>query len=224
MKYIITVGFIFIFSTAYSQQKLSKELMDFDEIKVFDNIEIKLIKAPKSKVEITGINSEKIDVIEGKNGLKLKLLSNKSWVNDSNQVVVYYKKIKSIIANKGAIVLLEDGIEEEFLDIRAKEKAKIKGTITSDKLIARALNGGEIHLKGTVREQEVVVNAGSKYLCGDLKTKNTKVKVSIGGKAEVNAEEYLKANNNIGGTIKIIGIPKIMDTPKLLGKKTIEVN
>ncbi|MEW7289572.1 head GIN domain-containing protein [Aquimarina sp. 2304DJ70-9] len=225
MKNIIIIVFLFAFSISHSQQKLSKELSGFDVVKVFDRIQVKLVKAPWSRVDISGINRDKVVIVESNNVLKIKMSLDNIWDNDNNtKVIVYYKNLRSIDANEGSKVIVEDTLEEEFLDVRAQEGAIIEASIATKKLFSKSVTGGEVYLTGTATEQEVIINSGGKYLSQDLKTKYTQVKISAGGIAEVNAQEYIKANTNAGGTIKIYGNPKTMDTQKLLGGKIIEVN
>ncbi len=225
MKNVIIIVFLFACSITYSQQKLSKELSGFDVVKVFDRIQVKLVKAPWSRVDISGINRDKVVIVESNNVLKIKMSLDNIWDNDNHtKVIVYYNNIRSIDVNEGSKATVEGTLEEEFLDLRAQEGAIIEASIATKKLFTKSVTGGEVYLTGTATEQEVIINSGGKYLSQDLKTKYTQVKISAGGIAEVNAQEYVKANTNAGGTIKIYGNPKTMDTQKLLGGKIIEVN
>lgn len=149
---------------------------------------------------------------------------NNTWDENNTQVTLFYKKLSKIDVNEGANVTVNGILKNYSLDLRAQEGAEIKATIEGDKLIARAVTGGQLILNGKVKEQEIIVNAGGQFMSKDLKTETTQVKISAGGKANINASKYVKANTNAGGTIKIYGNPKEIDSQKLFGGKIIEVN
>ena len=79
-------------------------------------------------------------------------------------------------------------------------------------------------LQGDAREQEIIINSGGQFFGKNLESKNAQVKISAGGIAEINVKDYLKANTNAGGVVKIYGNPKEIDSQKVLGGKIIEVN
>ena len=128
------------------------------------------------------------------------------------------------IINEGSRVEANHRIRSKSLDLRAQEGGSIQAEVEADFLFVRSITGGEIEVEGNVKEQEVIINSGGQYYGKDLVTRDTQVKISVGGTAEVNAKNYLKANTNAGGTIRIFGNPKEMDTQKVLGGKIIEVN
>ncbi|WP_103069088.1 head GIN domain-containing protein [Aquimarina sediminis] len=224
MKKIV---FLFVLLTVIfgqAQDVVTKKVGDFSELKVFDKIKVILIHGEENKVEISGIKRQKVDVVLKGEVLKIKMSLNNTWDENNTNVTVYYSDLSKIDVNEGARVTVQETLKSLDLDLRAQEGAEIIATIESDKLIARAVTGGELNLKGKVKEQEVTVKAGGQFMSKDLKTETTQVKISAGGRANIYASKYVKANTNAGGTIKIYGNPKEMDTQKLFGGKIIEVN
>ncbi len=216
---------VFLLATmVQGQDAITKNIGDFNELKVFDKIRVTLIESTENKVEITGIKRREVDVVQKGNLLKIRMFLDNIWDNNNTEVVIYYKEINKIDVNEGASVEAKDIISAKSLDIRAQEGGKIRAQIDTEYIFSKAITGGEIELDGNAKEQEVVINSGGQYYAQNLETKETQVKISAGGTAEVNAINYLKANTNAGGTIRIFGNPKEMDTQKLLGGKIIEVN
>ncbi|WP_103865103.1 head GIN domain-containing protein [Aquimarina sp. I32.4] len=221
----ITVLLAFLCAiTIQAQDIITKNISDFSELKVFDKVEVLLIKSDDNKVVVSGVNRKDIDIVTKNEVLKIKMSLNNLWDNDNTKVVVYYTDISKIDVNEGAKVKSKERIESDDLDLRAQEGASIIATINADELYVKAVTGGELILKGTVREQEVIVKAGGQFMAKDLKTENTVVSISAGGRASINASTYVKANTAAGGTVRIYGNPKEMDTQKFLGGKIIEVN
>lgn len=219
--------FIMVFvmaTTVQAQDIITTNVRDFNELKVFDKIQVTLIQGNENKVEITGVKRRQVDVVQNGSLLKIRMSLDNLWDNNNTEVIVYYTKINKIDVNEGARLESKGVISAENLDLRAQEGASIRAELEAGFVFAKAITGGEIEVKGEAKEQEVTINSGGQYYASNLRTEETQVKVSAGGTAEVNAKNYMKANTNAGGTIRIFGNPKEMDTQKLLGGKIIEVN
>lgn len=224
MKKIVFLFAVCIVSLVQAQDVITKNVGDFSELKIFNKIQVTLIQSDENKVEITGIKRRSINVVQNNSLLKISMSLDNIWDNNNTKVLVYYTKLSKIDVNEGSQVKANDVITSKSLDLRAQEGAKIAAQIEAEHLFIKAISGGEIEVKGKVKEQEVTIASGGQYYGKNLKTKDAQVKISAGGTAEVNVKNYIKANTNAGGTIKIYGNPKEMDTQKLLGGKIIEVN
>ncbi|WP_109302055.1 head GIN domain-containing protein [Aquimarina sp. AU474] len=224
MKKVLILLVFSLVTMAQAQDAITKNIGDFNELKVFDKIRVTLIESTENKVEVMGIKRREVDVVQKGNLLKIRMFLDNLWDNNNTEVIVYYKEINKIDVNEGANVEAKNIISSKSLDLRAQEGGRIKAEIEAGYVFGKAITGGEIELDGNAKEQEVIINSGGQYYAQNLQTNETQVKVSAGGTAEVNAKNYLKANTNAGGTIRIFGNPKQMDTQKLLGGKIIEVN
>lgn len=224
MQKLIFLLVMLLATLGQAQEIITKNLGDFNELKVFDKIQLTLIEGEENKVEITGIKRKNIDIIQNDNLLKVKMRLDNLWDNNNTKVIVYYTKINKIDVNEGSRVEVDGLITSEKLDFRAQEGASMLAKVDAGFIYAKAITGGEIELKGNAKEQEVSITSGGQFYGRDLITNETQVKISAGGIAEVNAKNYVKANTNAGGRIRIFGNPKQMDTKKLLGGKIVEVN
>ncbi|MDH7446312.1 head GIN domain-containing protein [Aquimarina sp. 2201CG14-23] len=224
MKKIVFLSLLFVASIATAQSVITKNVGDFDELKVFDKIEVKLLKGSENKVEISGISRKEVDVVIKDKVLKIKMSLSNTWDDNDTKVIVYYTDISKLDVNEGGKIIVKELITATELDLRAQEGGDIYAEIETDKLLARAVSGGGLHLEGNAKEQEVTVKAGGQFIAEDLKTLRTQVKISAGGKANINASDYVKANTAAGGTIRIYGNPKEVDGKKVFGGKIIEVN
>ncbi len=224
MQKLVFLLVVAIVTTVQGQDKITKNVGDFNELKVFDKIHVILVQGNENKVEITGNKRREVEIVQNNNLLKVRMSLDNLWDGDNTKVVVYYTEIKKLDANEGAKVKVKNLLKATSLDIRAQEGATIVAKINANYLYSKVVTGGEVELFGEVKEQEVIINSGGQYYAKDLQTDDTKVSLSAGGTAEVNAKNYVKANTNAGGTIRIFGNPREMDTQKLLGGKIIEVN
>ncbi|WP_271770035.1 head GIN domain-containing protein [Aquimarina algiphila] len=224
MKKLAFLLVMLLVTLGQAQDIITKNVGDFNELKVFDKIQLTLIEGKENKIEITGIKRRDVDIVQNGNLLKVRMRLDNLWDNNNTKVTVYYTQINKIDVNEGSRVEVDGLITAETLDLRAQEGASMMAKIDAGFIYAKAITGGEIELRGNAKEQEVSITSGGQYYGRDLRTNDTQVKISAGGIAEVNAKNYIKANTNAGGRIRIFGNPKQMDTQKLLGGKIVEVN
>src|SRR5690606_41662708 len=97
-------------TSIYAQ--IEKNLGDFNELKVYDRIEVELIKSDSNKVIITGKNTEGV-VLVNKNGtLKIRMSVPKIFNGDDTTVQLYYTTIDSIDDKEGTVICCNDVIKQ----------------------------------------------------------------------------------------------------------------
>ena len=98
MKKLILLSFITIISNfnLFSQYKVERNIGDFNRLKVYDLLNIELIKSSTNKVEINGEFPSQA-VVKNKNGeLKIRMGLEKRFRGSKTTVKLYYKKIDKI--------------------------------------------------------------------------------------------------------------------------------
>jgi hypothetical protein len=219
MKHIIAFVFCLMTFTAFAQKPIEKNVGDFDEVKVFDLIEINLIKSNENKVVITGVDTEDVEVINKKGKLKVRMKFDRSFDGTQTFVEVYYTNINTIDANEGAIIVSNETMTQPYLKLKAQEGGRIIVGLDVDNLDCKAVSGGIIEASGKVKFQDVLLNTGGIYEAEKLLTEQTKIKVSAGGNAVISASVLADAKVRAGGYIEIHGDPKTIKKDKLFGGK-----
>ncbi len=224
MKHIFTILTIFITSIAIAQNSIEKTIGEFTELKVYDLIELKLVKSNENKVVISGENIEDVVIINKNGKLKVRMILEKSFDGKSTSVTLYYTTIDVIDTNEGAIISSEDTIKQYEIDLKAQEGGRIK--INLDVKIAniKAVSGGIIETYGTATKQTVSLNTGGVYKGKNLQTENTTVKIKAAGDAEVNASEFVEVNIRAGGDVFVYGDPKTIKESRVFGGRVKRMN
>lgn len=205
-----------------SQSTISKNLGDYSELKVYNGIEVELIKSDKQALEISGEKSERVKVKNVDNTLKLSMkFSVKPSENAAEGKVLiklyYNKKIDIIDANEGATITGKD-FNQDKLEVNAQERAFINLTSSVKTLKVRTSSGGIVKLSGTADNQEVDVDLYGTYHGFNMKvTGNSTVKAGTGAKAEILAGSTLNAKVSFGGSIFYKGDPKVIKDKKVIG-------
>ncbi len=202
----------------FSQEKITKNLGDFNKLKVFRGLNVELIRSDEPKSVVEGEKSEEV-VIKNVNGLlKITLKTMESFSADKVNITIYFKNnIDLLDANEGAVIRSDETFSQEKIVLKAQEAGNISINIKTNEVEVKSVTGGKIKLSGFSKNQNASVNTGGTYMGGDLETESTIVKSSTGSDAVVYASKSIDANANLGGTITIKGDPEEVKKKESLG-------
>ncbi|KOP37341.1 DUF2807 domain-containing protein [Flavobacterium sp. WLB] len=221
MKKLIIGAAILFVQMSFSQ--VTKELGDFDTVKVYDKLSVKLVPSSENKVVIKGAREAELEAVNKNGVLKLRMPFPKLLSGNDLEVTLYYKHIELIDVNEGAEVISKDAIKATSFKVSAQEGGKINVDLNVDKLKVSSVSGGEITATGKADNLDASLGAGGYFLGSKLATSQTKVSVSAGGKADVNASTLVDAKVSAGGSIYIYGKPKQINQKTVFGGKIEEV-
>jgi hypothetical protein len=217
MKYCKLLILLLITQMGFSQETITKNLGDFDSVKVFDKISLQLIPSEETKIELSGKNSSEVEIVNNNGELKVRMSIGKFLSGEDVAALLYYKNIQSLDACEGSYVSSEKAINQISFSLNSKEGAEIKLKLDVQKLSIRATSGGIINLEGTAKNQDIVISSGGVLNAKDFQTEQTNVSISAGGTAYVRASELVDAKVRVGGTITIFGKPIQINQKTVLG-------
>ena len=222
MKKILIIAIAFAMQTAVAQ--VTKNLGDFNIVKVYDKLNVKLIAGSENKVIISGSREQEVEVVNNNGELKLRMPFPKLLSGNDIKIQLYYIKIDGVDANEGAYVFSDDTFDATIMDLNAREGAEIHLVLDVDKVNIKSVTGGVVSLEGKATNQEVIIMTGgileSKYLI----TNQTTISVSAGGSAEINASVLVDAKVKAGGNVYVYGNPKQINKKTILGGTIEEKN
>ncbi|GAA3761416.1 head GIN domain-containing protein [Flavobacterium ginsengiterrae] len=221
MKKLIIGAAILISQISFAQ--VTKELGDFDTVKVFDKLSVKLVQSSENKVVVKGAREAELEAVNKNGILKLRMPFPKLLSGNDLDITLYYKHIELIDVNEGAAVTSNETLKATSFKVSAQEGGKINVDLNVDKLKVSSVSGGEITATGKADNLDASLGAGGYFLGSKLATSQTKVSVSAGGKADVNASTLVDAKVSAGGSIYIYGKPKQINQKTVFGGKIEEV-
>ena len=221
MKKLIIGAAILFVQMSFGQ--VTKELGDFDTVKVYDKLSVKLVQSSENKVVIKGARETELEAVNKNGILKIRMPFPKLLSGNDLEVILYYKHIELIDVNEGAEVTSKETLKATSFKVSAQEGGKINVDLNVDKLKVSSVSGGEITATGKADNLDASLGAGGYFLGSKLATSQTKVSVSAGGKADVNASTLVDAKVSAGGSIYIYGKPKQINQKTVLGGKIEEV-
>ena len=207
MKKIFLVAFVLVTQLSFSQKTI--KLDEFDEIKVFDQLNVTLVQSDEDKIVITGTNPDNIETVNRNGLLKIRIyLTEILKDNKDLKITLHYKKLQSIDANELSIVSSNDVFKQTSIELSSQEGAVIDVEVDVDNSTTKLNSGGIINLSGKAITQKSTITSGGILNAKNLETSQTTVSISAGGSADVNASTLVDAKVNAGGTIFIYGKPK----------------
>lgn len=220
MKKIILIVFVMISQLNFSQTTIKLE--SFDELKVFDQLNVKLVQSIENKVVVSGKNESSFEAVNKNGVLKLRMTLTKMLSGEDTKVTLYFKSIKSIDANEGSIVSSKQIFKQTTMDVSSQEGAMIEVDLDVDNTTAKLNSGGIINLSGKAITQKATITSGGIFNAKNLETSQTTVSVSAGGSADVNASTLVDAKVKAGGSITIHGNPKEIKEETFVGGTIIK--
>ncbi|TCI92111.1 head GIN domain-containing protein [Tenacibaculum sp. M341] len=219
MKKVLLLTVCLYSFVCLSQTTITRTLGDFDILKVYSGIDIKLIKSDKQELVITGEKSDKVKIKEKNKTLKIKLSFPETMADGKVKAVLYFNKDIAVIdVNEGVSISSEDQFIQNHIEIKAQEGAFADLDVDTKHLTVKASSGGIIRLRGKAKNQTVNVDLAATYHGYKLVVDNmSTIKAGSGAKAEVHSGETLNAKVSFGGTILYKGQPEVIDEKKVIG-------
>ena len=217
MKKIIFLLSIALSFSLSAQETIEKTIGEFSTVKVYDLINVKMIKSNENKAVIAGDNRKDVQIINKNGKLKIRMNLEESYDGNDTVVKLYYTSVEVIDANEGAKITVEDPIEQFEIDLKTQEGGEITAQLKTTYANMRAVTGGIINVSGTSKNQDISIYTGGVFNGEDFKTEQTEVSINAGGEAYVYASEYVDVRIKAGGDVYIYGDPKTVDENRVLG-------
>lgn len=219
----LTLILVLVFANmSFAQNTIEKQIGDFNELKVYDLIEVTLIKSTENKIIINGKHTDEVDYVNKGGKLKLRMKLDNVFNGDDTKIEVYYTNLDIIDGNEGAVITSNETIKQDFIELRGQEGAELAIHLEVNKLEVKSISGAVIKTYGTANTQDISVNTGGNYLGEALETQTTTIIIKAGGIADVNATKTVDATAQAGGTINVYGNPETVLKHTVLGGKINE--
>ena len=219
--------FSLLFCKTYSQirydvERASISIKQFNSLKVYSGLEVKLIPSDKNIVYVYGDNIEKVIISLKRKTLKIKLPIESVFKTGYNYIEVFYNKnLEFISAYQGSVVTNKKTIKTNQINIKAKEGSNVSTKIKVNSLKANVSSGAKPSLTGVTKELDLKVCAGGVINAKKLESNKAKVISIAGGVCSIRARELANLNINAGGKIEVYGNPKQIISKYTLGGKVL---
>ncbi|MGB0186284.1 MAG: head GIN domain-containing protein [Flavobacteriaceae bacterium] len=205
----------------FAQTPITKTLGEFSELKVYDLINVDLIKSDQNKIVISGKHTQDVRIVQKNNTLKIRMKLDKMFNGEDTNVKLYYTSVDMIDANEGAIITAKDPIKQYELELKTQEGGQISAQVNTKLLIVKSVTGGAVKTVGSTKKQQLNIRTGGQYNGSKTEAQHTSLFIKAGGVAKVNTVKVLDVKIFSGGDVFIYGTPKQLKQNKLFGGRII---
>lgn len=201
---LILIAFLATFGISNAQtQNDSRQLRDFNVVKVSNAIKAELVKGDVNKVEITasGIDVGKVETSVVGDALEVRLARG-NYRNHSVRVVVTYVDIQGVEATSSAQVVAKSKIEALEAYLATSNNAYLEAKVEADKLNLEAATNSRIFIKGNVKQLEV--NAYTNAQVDGMNLVAQKVNVLGNTTASISFTATSSINGSLATAAKIV--------------------
>ncbi|MGB5402397.1 head GIN domain-containing protein [Robiginitalea sp.] len=224
MRTLLVLFFALSMTGLTAQGIVDREVGEFREIKVYDLIEVNLIKSDENRILIKGRNTQDINFANKDGVLKLRMPLEKKFQGEDTFIEVYYTDLRIIDANEGARIIGNEQLVQDRIELRAQEGAQIEIGLDVRDAKIRAVTGGIITASGIATNQVITLNTGGIFEGRDLKTDYTGIRVSTGGEAELFASKEVDIQIRAGGDVRVYGDPQRVNKNTMMGGRIYFLN
>lgn len=217
MRKILFIVTLVLGFNVNAQETVEKTIGEFSTVKIYDLINLKMIKSDVNKVVISGKNRKDVEVINKNGKLKIRMDLRESYDGNDTVVILHYTSVDIIDANEGAKVTITSPIEQYEIDLKTQEGAEITAVLKTTYANFRAVTGGTINVTGTSKNQDISIYTGGVFNGEEFITERTEVSINAAGEAYINATERAEVRVKAGGDVFIYGNPKEVDESRVLG-------
>lgn len=207
MKTLNIIIALCITALSFGQNPIIKNVGDFNTVKVYDRIVVNLVKSDENKVVITGDDASQVQVINKDGKLKIRMEFDLIFDGNKTFVHVHYNDLKVIDGNEGAEITSNELIEQDAIEIKMQEGARVRVGLKVKEAKLRSVTGGIIQASGQVDYAAITVNTGGIYEGRDLEAEDAKVFVQAGGEVEVYSSKKIDITIRAGGDVYVYGNP-----------------
>ena len=219
MRILHFIFFVSIINNLVAQDLKEKNIGDFHTLKVFDRIEVELIKSDTNKLFVNSEFDEKLDILNKNGILKIRTDFDKFLGGQDIKILLHYKSIGVIDVNEGGEVGSKDNIDQFEIELNTQEGGKIDLSLDTKLVSVKSYTGGLIKLTGKSKKANITVNTGGKCNAKDLISEDSKTTILTGGEIKINSSNSNISKITGGGNIYVYGNPKTIDKKTTFGGK-----
>lgn len=219
MRILYFIFFVSIINNLLAQDLQEKNIGEFHTLKVFDRIEVELIKSDTNKLFVNSEFDKMLDILNKNGILKIRTDFDKLLRGKDIKILLHYKSLGVIDVNEGAEVHSKSIIKQFEMELNTQEGGMLDLSLDTKLVSVKSYTGGYIKLTGKSKKANITVNTGGKCDAKDLISQDSKTTILTGGEIKINSSISNISKITGGGNIYVYGNPKTIDKKTTFGGK-----
>jgi hypothetical protein len=208
----VSLALILAFNISVNAQESTeeREMKGFDAIKVSGAFDIKLIQGKEEKVVISGeeryMDNVKTEVVG--NTLKVYLRPTVRNLNESYEVVIYFKDLTMIQASGAVDIDAEKKLRFDKLEVYCSGATDINVEMSLNRLEMDLSGASEVDLTGQAKYAKLDVNGASEFDAEAFKIGECHLELSGASEADIHVVGRLEADVSGASDLVYYGDPE----------------
>lgn len=211
---------------ASAQENNDRNVGSFSSVDISGGMDVFLTEGSTEsvKVEVKGIEAEKVLTEVKGEALKISIKNGFSWSWGKGveiKVYVTYRKLKAISSSGSSDIICNSKLKNESFEIALSGSGDLKASLETANLEVSVSGSADIDLEGKADVQNIAISGSGNFKGRDLEGKEVKVRISGSGDATVWANESIEAKVSGSGDVTYKGNPS-KEVSKVSGSGTIK--
>lgn len=210
-RLLLTLSFALVSIFALAQDKETRDIEKFYEIRVSEGIELVAKKGAENKIELevdyvdidrvlTEVRGGSLHVHMDRGNYRRKLV---------RAVLTYTETLEEIKVSTAAEAVFEDKLEGRSLEITTSTSGYVDiKSVAVDRLDLGATTSGRIDIQGTAEDLQASASTGGTIYAYEVEAKDVRARANTGADVRITAEDFLSARAGTGGSVKYKGRPR----------------
>lgn len=215
MKTLFATFLMLITLTAFSQNRETRDVADFDEVvmRLSGKVYIKL--GDKNEVILEGdedlLEKVELDVRGGRLSIGEESRSRWSWRRSRTSLNVYItvKELNGVSVSGSGDIIGQDIFKSNDFKVSVSGSGDIELELDAKDVDSRISGSGNIELSGSAEYAKLGMSGSGKYLAEEMKVDTYEISISGSGRASVNAQESLDVRISGSGSVYYRGRPSV---------------
>lgn len=211
---------------ASAQENNDRNVGSFSSVDISGGMDVFLTEGSTEsvKVEVKGIEAEKVLTEVKGEALKISIKNGSSWSWGKGveiKVYVTYRKLKAISSSGSSDIICNSKLKNESFEIALSGSGDLKASLETANLDVSVSGSADIDLEGKADVQNIAISGSGNFKGRNLEGKEVKVRISSSGDATVWANESIEAKVSGSGDVTYKGNPS-KEVSKVSGSGTIK--
>src|SRR6476660_10307191 len=138
------IALLLLLTAGIASAEVTKNLGDFDQLKVFDRIQVTLVPSTENRIELRGPRTSDVEFVTKGDQLKIRMRATGMLGGEDIKATLYFKTLNDIDASEGATITISETIKTPKMTVTAKEGAQIELNLDVNNLDVKSVTGAQI--------------------------------------------------------------------------------
>ncbi|OEK03626.1 hypothetical protein BFP97_19820 [Roseivirga sp. 4D4] len=215
MKTLLATCLMLITLTAFSQNRETRDVGDFDEVVMRLSGKVYIKQGDKNEVILEGdedvLERVETDVRGGRLNIGEEGKSRWSWRRSRTRLNVYItvKELNGAFVSGSGDIIGQTVFKSDDFRVSVSGSGDIELELDAKDVDSRISGSGNIELSGAAQYAKLNISGSGKYLAEEMKVDDYEISISGSGRGSINAQENLDVRISGSGSVYYRGRPSV---------------